>query len=715
MSLWPNRILLARVLKPLTSSAARPQRSPVCYQVIQPTTGRHICTRSLPSSSLSRKYSVEAQELKEDQDVIRDEEKIIGDADQFEFQAETAELLNIVAKSLYSENEVFIREIISNASDALEKLRYNRLTSEGGVADDAPLEIHIRTNKYDNTFTIQDTGIGMTKEELVKNLGMIARSGSKAFLESMKEKGDASSSIIGQFGVGFYSTFMVGDKVAVYTKSHEQGSKGYSWTCEGGVSYKISEAKAVSPGTKIVVTLKPDCRKFAEDGTVEQIIKKHSTFVGFPVRLNGKVINTVQPLWTVEQKDISDEHHLNFFQYLSGNDHEHYLYKLFYKTDAPLNIRSIFYVAEERPTLLEMTQNTTGTSGVSLYSRKILVQHNTENLLPKWLRFLRGVVDSEDIPLNLSRELLQNSALIRKLRETITSRMIRFFLEQSRKDPEKYLKFHENYKMFITEGVLAEETQDKKEEVAQLLRYESSSLPAGEVTSLHDYVSRMETDQRNILYLCAPSRHLAETSPYFEAAKSKGLEVLFCFDAYDELMMLQLKTFDSKQLSSLENQAVVDQMKPHDGAKDESIVGSDSAEIKLSSSDGAGLASWAKLSLDEKVTDVKLTDKLDKHPAMVTVWEMGSVRHFIKSQYLTNPKGLSDSEKIGLFKPTLQLNSSHPVVMKLSKLRAEDEDLAKLVLEQLYDNAMVSAGLIEDARPMVNRLNSLLSKVLEKH
>ncbi|XP_002123045.2 heat shock protein 75 kDa, mitochondrial-like [Ciona intestinalis] len=674
---------------------------------------RRTHLNKLPASTwrfLSTQPEATSEETEEDlHNIIKDEEKVVGEANEHEFQAETAELLDIVAKSLYSENEVFIREIISNASDALEKLRYNRLTIDGEGGEAPQMEIHIRTDKYENTFTIQDTGIGMTREELSSNLGTIARSGSKAFLKQVADKGDAGSSIIGQFGVGFYSTFMVGSKVTVYTKSHEPDSKGYSWTSEGGVSYKITEAESVMPGTKIVVTLKPDCRKFAEEETVKSIIKKHSAFVGFPVRLNGKLLNAVKPLWTLDPKDIDEDQHLNFFRHLTNNQSDHYLYKLFYKTDAPLNIRSIFYVSEQQPTMLEMARDASGMSGVSLYSRKVLVQHKTTNLLPKWLRFLTGVVDSEDIPLNLSRELLQNSALISKLRETLTSRLIRFFLDQSRRDPEKYLKFHAGYKLFITEGVLSEDMQEKREEVAQLLRYESSTLPEGEVTSFKDYITRMG-EERNILYLCAPSRSLAESSPYFESLKNSGREVLFCYDPYDEVTLLQLKTYSGKQLFSLENEVVANS---YQNEKDTTPKAD--GELTMSDSQSKELTDWAKASLDLKVTDVKVTDKLDKHPAMVTVWEMGSVRHFLKSQYLTDPKGLSESERTALFKPTLQLNAVHPIVMKLTSLKNEDEELAKALLEQLYDNAMVSAGLFEDARPMVNRLNDLLTKVLQKH
>jgi len=637
---------------------------------------------------------------------------------KYEFQTETAELLNIVAKSLYSENEVFIRELVSNASDALEKLRYSQLTSSGGSDESvANLQVTLTTDKHENTLTIQDSGIGMTREELMRNLGTIAKSGSKDFLKEVASKGEDNSSIIGQFGVGFYSSFMVANKVVVHSKSCLPGSQGYRWTSDGGVSYEISEAEDVDVGTKVVIHLKADCRKFSDESKVKEIVDKYSSFVSFPIQLNGTVLNEVKPLWTLENKDIDEDMHLKFFRHLSGNDQDHYMYKLHYKTDAPVNIRSMFYVDEKRPSLLEMTKDTTANSGISLYSRKVLIQHNTAGVVPKWMRFLRGVIDSEDIPLNISRELLQNNALISKLRETVTSRVVRFFLQQSKRDAEKYMKFHDGYKMYITEGVLSEDTQDKREEVAQLLRYESSHTSKGDSTGLKEYITRMKEGQKHIYYLCAPNRELAESSPYFEALKGKDVEVLYCFDAYDEVLMMQLGKFNEKQLFSVENEIVADMFKPVESDDKSADVTTDDAaadaSLQLSVSQADELTAWAKQSLGMKADDVKVTDKLDKHPAMVTVWEMGSIRHFLRSQYLTDSKGLSEEEKIALFKPTLQLNKSHSVVMKLNKLKDENEELAAMVLRQLYDNAMVSAGLTEDARPMVARINDLLDKVLE--
>lgn len=322
-------------------------------------------------------------------------------------------LLDIVAKSLYSDKEVFIRELISNASDALEKLRYLRLnknlsSEEGG---DRGLEIHIATDKDNRTLTIQDTGIGMTHDELISNLGTIARSGSKAFLEKIKENelSDDSTKIIGQFGVGFYSAFMVADKVEVFTKSYEINSSGYQWVSDGSGNYEISPADGVKPGTKIIMYLRRDCAEFSDETMVNNIVKKYSNFVGSPIFVNGKRINNIQPLWTLDAKDITAEQHAEFYRYIS-NAYDSPKFILHYTADVPLSIRALLYFPDEKPGLFEMSRETS--AGVSLYSKKVLIKSKADNLLPKWLRFVKGVVDSEDIPLNLSRELLQNSALI---------------------------------------------------------------------------------------------------------------------------------------------------------------------------------------------------------------------------------------------------------------------------------------------------------------
>uniref|UniRef100_A0A8C4ETP3 TNF receptor associated protein 1 n=1 Tax=Dicentrarchus labrax TaxID=13489 RepID=A0A8C4ETP3_DICLA len=625
--------------------------------------------RSCLSFSQQSFYSTQEAEKEPEEEplhtIISDTESVQGSFSKHEFQAETKKLLDIVARSLYSEKEVFIRELISNGSDALEKLRH-KLVSAGG--ETAQMEIHLQTDGAKGTFTIQDTGVGMNQEELVANLGTIARSGSKAFLDALQNQADASSTIIGQFGVGFYSSFMVADRVDVYSQSAEPGVPGYKWS---------------------------------SDGTKRIVVTKYSNFVSFPIFLNGRRLNTLQALWMMEPKEISDWQHEEFYRYIA-DAYDKPRYTLHYRADAPLNIRSIFYVPDTKPSMFDVSREMG--SSVALYSRKVLIQTKATDILPKWLRFLRGVVDSEDIPLNLSRELLQESALIRKLRDVLQQRVIRFLLDQSKKDPEKYNAFFEHYGLFMREGIVTTQEQDVKEDIAKLLRFESSALPAGQQTNLMEYASRMKAGTRNIYYLCAPNRHLAEHSPYFEAMKQKDMEVLFCYEQFDELTLLHLREFDQKKMISAETDIVVDHY------KEEKYEDSKPATERLTQEQADDLMSWMKNALGPRVTNIKLTPRLDTHPAMITVLEMGAARHFLRTQQLAR----TAEERAQILQPTLEINAGHDLIKKLHQLKDANSDLAGLLLEQIYDNAMITAGLNDDPRPMISRLNDLLSKALEK-
>ncbi|XP_063046289.1 heat shock protein 75 kDa, mitochondrial [Engraulis encrasicolus] len=649
-----------------------------------------------------RYYSTQQAENTEEEPlhtIISDTENVQGSFSKHEFQAETKKLLDIVARSLYSEKEVFIRELISNGSDALEKLRHRLITGGG---ETAPMEIHLQTDAAKGTFTIQDTGIGMNQEELVANLGTIARSGSKAFLDALQNQAEASSSIIGQFGVGFYSAFMVADKVEVFSQAADPTTPAYKWTSDGSGVFEIAEASGVRQGTKIVLHLKDDCKEFSAEDRVKEVVTKYSNFVSFPIFLNGRRLNTLQALWMMEPKDISEWQHEEFYRYVA-QAYDKPRYTLHYRADAPLNIRSIFYVPDMKPTMFDVSREMG--SSVALYSRKVLIQTKASDILPKWLRFLRGVVDSEDIPLNLSRELLQESALIRKLRDVLQQRVIRFFMDQSRKEPEKYARFFEDYGLFMREGIVTTSEQDVKEDIAKLLRFESSEMAPGQTTTLMEYSSRMKAGTRNIYYLCAPNRHLAEHSPYFEAMKQKDMEVLFCYEQFDELTLLHLREFDKKKLISVETDIVVDHY------KEEKFQDSKPASERLSEEQAEDLMSWMRNSLGSRVTNIKVTPRLDTHPAMVTVLEMGAARHFLRTQQLAR----SAEERAQILQPTLEINTGHDLIKKMHALKDSNSELATLLLDQIYDNAMIAAGLNDDPRPMIARLNDLLTKALEKH
>ncbi|XP_050676978.1 heat shock protein 75 kDa, mitochondrial [Leptidea sinapis] len=627
-----------------------------------------------------------------------------GNRERKEFQAETRMLLDIVARSLYSDKEVFIRELISNASDALEKFRYLTVSSveESTKLDnvDRALEIRLTTDKQNRTLIFEDSGIGMTKEELTENLGTIARSGSKSFIEEIKQRGaEQANTIIGQFGVGFYSAFMVADKLEVYTRSSKSGSPGYKWSSDGSGTYEIEEVADVPIGTKIVVHLKTDCREFSDEDTVRNIIKKYSNFIGSPIFLNNEQVNSIKPLWLMEPKEVTHEQHVEFYRFI-GNSYDKPRFTLHYKADAPLSIRSILYVPEGKPGLFEMSRDSD--VGVALYCRKILIKSKAENILPKWLRFVKGVVDSEDIPLNISREILQNSALISKLRHVLTNRFLKFMIDNAKKDPVSYDAFYKDYSLFFKEGIVTSQSPLEKEEIGKLLRFESSKLESGVKTSLADYIARQGNNQQEIYYLAAPSRELAQISPYYESLKKRDVEVLFCYEMYDELVLLELKQFGGRALVSVENDMQKD---PADSS--DTIIGSDD----LQQGQVGELISFLKTLLVGKVFEVRTTNKLDSHPCVIVVPEMAAARHFIRTQ----AQALSEENRFALLRPQLEINAKHPIVKKLHKLISTDKDLANMVAQQLFSNAMVTAGLVVDPRNLITNINDLLMKALEKH
>jgi TNF receptor-associated protein 1 len=507
------------------------------------------------------------------------------------------------------------------------------------------------------------------------------------------------NSIIGQFGVGFYSCFMVSDKVEVYSRPSGEGSKGHCWTTDGSGSYEIREADGVNPGTKIVLHLKQDCAEFSDEDRIRNVITKYSNFIGSSIYLNGKKANTIQALWLMDPKEVTETMHDEFYRFVSAS-FDRPRFTLHYNTDAPLNIRCLLYVPEGKPGLFDLQRE--GESSLSLYTRKVLIKSKADNLLPKWLRFVKGVVDSEDIPLNLSRELLQESSLIRKLKTVLTNRLLRFLYDQARKDPENYDKFFKDYGVFLKEGILISTDRNEKEEIAKLLRYESSSKPAGEKVSLMDYCSRMKEGQKDVFYLAAPSRELAETSPYFEALKQKDVEVLFCFEAYDEIVFIQLQEFNRSRLTSVEKEMRQDKEEVKLDNLEEGSLSKDSVE---------SLTSYIKSTLGQKVQEVKVTQRLSTHPCVVTVEEMGAARHFVRTQFQNIPA----EQRYNILMPTLEINPTHPIIKKLGELQTSNPELGRLLTEQVFDNAMVAAGLVDDPRSMVTRLNQLLTLMVEKH
>ena len=606
---------------------------------------------------------------------------------KFEFQAEIKQLLDIVIHSLYTEKEIFVRELVSNASDALEKLRHTQLTEKEIHDDKLGLEINLTTDDKAKTLTIQDYGIGMTRAELVENLGTIAHSGSKQFLKALGEGDKKNANLIGQFGVGFYSAFMVAKSVKVYSHSWKTGEAGHVWSSDGSGSYEIEEVEGLSRGSKIVIELKDDCADYANDGRIKAILERYSAFVSFPINLNGKHINTVQALWLRSKSEIKEEEYNEFYKFQSHAYDEPSL-RLHFSADAPLTINALLFVPQENTEKMGMSRLE---PAVSLYCRKVLIDAAPKDLLPEWLRFLKGVVDSEDLPLNISRETMQDKALIEKLNKVITKRFLKFLDEEATQRPESFIKFYANFGIYLKEGAALDFTH--KDQLVKLLRFESSLTDKSKHTSLADYVSRMGADQKEIYYLTGANRTTVESGPYLEAFKARNLEVLFCYEPVDEYVMNNVREFDGKKLIAAD----------HGDVKLTDLPQADGA---LSADDTKTLTTWIKESLGERIAEVKASDRLVDSPALAINADKFMTAHMRRMMKAMNKDGADMPQRVNL-----EINPRSAVMKRLFETHTTAPEKAKLVAEQILDNALISAGMLEDATPMVARLYKLLESV----
>lgn len=610
-------------------------------------------------------------------------------ASKHEFQAETKQVLDIVVNSLYKDKEIFVRELISNASDALEKLRRLQITEKSIQDDDLEHEINVTTDENANLLTIQDYGLGMDKEELVENLGTIAHSGSKAFLEALKSDGEKNDNLIGKFGVGFYSVFMVAENVQAYTRSWKKDSQGQCWESDGSGSYTIEKADDQKRGTKIVIKLKDDFKDFAKEDRIKDIIKKYSAFVQFPISVNGEKVNTVDAIWLRSKKDIKDEEYEEFYKFQS-NDYEGPLMRMHFSADAPLEINSLLFVPKRNMEKMGMFRNE---NKVALHCRKVLIDPEPKSLFPEWLRFLKGVVDSSDLPLNVSREVMQDSELLRKLNQVLTKRFLKFLNEQSKKETDTYLEFWNEFGMLIKEGAATDFTY--KEDLAKLLRFESTATDAGKLTGLDEYIDRMGEDQKEILFLFGKSRESIEAGPYLEALKARNLEVLLLTEPVDEYVMQSVREYKEKKIISADSEEL----------KLEKL--DDEPEGKaMTKKDTKSLCKWLKDTLKDKVSDVETGERLIDSPVCIVGGDGiggASARRVMKM--------MQGGDAMPAAPVKLQINQRHQIIKGLSNLIKSDADTANLIANQLLDNALATANLMDDPREMIARSYQAIEKL----
>jgi Molecular chaperone, HSP90 family len=609
-------------------------------------------------------------------------------AETKEFQTEIRQLLDIVIHSLYTEREIFLRELISNAADAMEKVRYTQLTGPEVKDKDLALEIFIDTDDNAHTLTISDTGIGMTREELVENLGTIAHSGSKEFIKHLSAQGDSKDlNLIGQFGVGFYSAFMVADQVTIYTRSYRSEEKSFVWKSDGVGSYTIAEAEDKNRGTKMVLNLKEDAYDFAKEETIKRVIKQYSSFVPYPITLNGQKVNTVDALWTKNKNEITDNEYNEFYKFIA-NAHDEPLMRLHFSSDAPLNINTLLFVPKEN---LEQFGFGRTEPGVNLYCKKVLIQEKSKVILPEWLRFLRGVMDSEELPLNISRETMQDSALISKLNKVVTGRFLKFLEGQASSEPEKYKEFWDKFNLFIKEGAANDFTHQK--ELVKLLQFESSNTQPNELISLADYISRMKENQSTIYYVNGPSREVIESGPYLEIFRDKGLEVIYTYAAIDDYIFSSIGEYEGKKLVSADQA----DLNLNDSEQNRS-------EQALPEEDVKALTDWLKEILGSKVTEVRESKRLVDSPAVVlSPYGTNSMQRMMQ---------LVNKDLNNLGPSILEINTAHPMIKRLDEARKKQDTFANVAAEQIFENAQIAAGLILDPRSMVNRLNEILARAL---
>lgn len=625
------------------------------------------------------------------------------DKQQFSFQAEISQLLHLLSHSLYQNREITIRELVSNASDALDKLRYVCLTSgQKQAADD--LRITIEPNKDEKTLTIRDNGIGMTHDELVSNLGTIARSGSLEFLKSAQKAGEKSPdlSLIGQFGVGFYSAFMLASRVEVVTRSHDEDT-GWRWESTGDGTYTISEVlEPVERGTSIRLHLKDGMDEFVEPVRLKYILRKYSTFVPHAIYLAEEHINNQPPIWVEPKSSLTEEQYHNFYEYLTHFPGQKPLWYLHLSADSPLQFHSILFCPDSN---LEKMGFGRADSGLHLCAKRILVQNDNRELLPDYLRFLRGIVDSADLPLNVSREALQDNTVFRKMQKVITKKVLDHFDSFAEENKEAYVKFYREFGTTLREGITSD--YENRNRLAKLLRFGSTHfVMTTEMVSLDDYCSRAKEGQEQIYFACGTDPSAVLQDPNLEVFRSRNLEVLILTDPADEFILSQLGEFQEKQIVSVDAADLKLPPKSDDASKDDDAKPDASKDAADAPVNFDALLALLKESLGDKVQDVRRSERLTES-ACCLVNAQGSMSTTMQRVLRMNTPDFEMQKMI------LEINPDAPLVRRLAELvsNPDNHDFLRDCGRQLHANAMITAGLAPDGNEMAARLQGFMLQI----
>ncbi|XXF76885.1 molecular chaperone HtpG [Myxococcaceae bacterium GXIMD 01537] len=624
-----------------------------------------------------------------------------------QFQAEINQLLHLVINSLYSHKEIFLRELVSNASDALDKLRFRAIT-EPEVLEGAPaLEVRIIPDPVAGTLTLEDSGIGMTHDELVKNLGTIAHSGSREFIQALSQRGQKDVSLIGQFGVGFYSAYLVADRVEVVSRAAGAQQQAWRWASAAQGSFTVEPAERASRGTSVVLHLKEDQKEFLDEWRLRTLVKQYSDYVGHPIQLQvtkpsdvvdartgeqattteWETVNKASALWQRPKSELSDEQYQEFYKHLT-HDFEAPLTWTHFKTDGTQQFTGLLFLPRHPPFDVDARTR----RGVRLFVKRVFIMDDCEELLPPWLRFVRGVVDSDDLPLNVSRELLQDSAVVRSIRKHVVKKTLDLLEKLAKDKPEDYRVFWEAFGVTLKEGLASD--FEHREKLSALVRYESSREEG--LTSLADYVARMKEGQEAIYYVSGESRKVVVDSPHLEALKKRGYEVLFMTDPVDEWATQGLREFQGKPLVSAMHADL--KLKPSEAEK---------AEQEQRAQGLGPLVERMKEVLKDSVREVRVSDRLTDSPVCLVLPEGGTHAHV---ERLLREHGRA----ITRVKRILEVNPEHPVIQHLRDLYAREAGSPRVAewVELLHDQALLTEGSgIEDPNRFARRMASLMVEV----
>ena len=616
---------------------------------------------------------------------------------EFEFRAEVQQVLSLVINSLYTNSEIFLRELISNASDALDKARFLQLSRDDVREQEGEPGIAISLDGDDKTLTIEDNGVGMTREEVIENLGTVARSGTSEFLSryaKMAEESETSGKaleLIGQFGVGFYSVFMVATRVDVQTRSMLPDAEPVLWRSSGSGTFNVLEGDREHPGTTIVVHFKDDAASFAQPWRVKDIIKKYSDFVMFPIRVDGDVANKSSALWRAPRSSVTPEQHAEFFKHLTGGTlGDEPLLTVHYSVDAPVQFSALVYVPERPSSDMLFFQKER--PGLRLYARRVLIQDSCESLTPSYLRFLRGVVDSEDLPLNVSRETLQENRELAQIEQQITKQVLKALEQLAGESTDRYDAFWKHFGQVFKEGLATD--WKNKDAIAKLCRFESLRSEPGKLISLDQYLTAKPEAQKEIFYITGQERSQLDKSPHLEVFRKLERDVLLLTDPIDEWVVKSLGSYQEVPLKSI----VHGDVDVGDGVAADDAQDDESTKQTI---DGAVEA--IRKALGDKVDEVRVSKRLTD-TASCLVSKEGDPGANLERLMKLMDEGTNERKRI------LEVNPAHPLVQNLGVLAARDPSSSHLSLwaEMLYDQALLSEGVVEDPAKLVQRIQHLL-------